>query len=138
MNDTTKFEEFWDIIDRLNASEIRKRFPEYTDKLLLLVIAKNLEDETFEIGISGQGDNNWSIVSYNQLDTDKDLSLRFDGKVFDLYFSFYDEGVEDYVSVSEKLSGDRLMIIPKGLQSLMKTALERDKALVVNKNVIER
>ena len=96
----------------------KEQLSEYALDLLQTLIEKCLQEETFDIGIM-RSNNKWALISYDNLNSDIQLSLRYNSNGFDVYLSYYDDNNEDDVSFSHLLTTDELSIVPEVLQTLM-------------------
>lgn len=130
------FEEFWDNINSYTSPTIRKNFSQHAVKLLQALLLETFKHESVDIGIYLDHKNPLALLTYDQWNSDKLLSLRLDRKgKFDLYLECYEE--DDYQSVVYELNQEEIVMIPEGLKQLMAKVVKTKKPICAHKNTLQ-
>ena len=127
------FEEFWDGVDSYTSPAIRKNLSSVAVPLLQGLLLELFKWDSVEVVFCIDGKKTYSQVSYDTLNTDKQLSLRFHaGGKFDLYFECYEE--EGYASSVYELTRQDVLLVSQGLQKLLEKARKTRKSIGAYKN----
>jgi hypothetical protein len=130
------FEKFWENVNAYTSPMIRKNFSEHAVTLLQGLLMETFKYDNVDISLFLDPKNPIALLTYDQWNSDKQLSLRLhrDGK-FDLYFECYEE--DDYQSVIYELPEQDKTMIPDGLRQLMTEVIKTQHPVSVHKNTLE-
>lgn len=130
------FEEFWDNVNAYTSPAIRKHFSDHAVKLLQALLLETFKWDSVDIGVCLDGKKTYSMITHDQWNSDKQLSLRLHpGGRFDLYFECYEE--DDYASAVYELTDQDALLIPERLKKLMEKARKTRKPIGANKNTLQ-
>lgn len=106
---------------------------EFSDSLIEQLLSTKFSDRQLEIGITRHDSMTTADLTWNEYDTDQILSLRYhrDGH-FDLFYHYYDDEQEGYISLVHDLDVEQTCRLPEGLATVMAKALIDDRPLSIN------
>lgn len=100
---------------------------ELVEKLVRDVVSKDAVEIRFEF----EDDNQWSVVSMNIYEEDKEISLRLHADdLYELHFGYYDDE-DEFFEIMQALTVEEKNIIPKNLQKIMRKVLADEKGMRV-------
>lgn len=106
-----------------------------SDLLIEQLLSAKLNDDEIAIGLSSKSGTITADLLWDEYNTEQMLSLRYheDGH-FDLFYSYYDDDKEGYVTVVHDLNDDQIHSLPDGLAPVMARALATGKPISVRGN----
>lgn len=130
------FEEFWENVNQYSSPLIRENFSQHAVKLLQGLLLESFKHDSIDIGVLLDPKNPLALLTHDQWNSNKQLSLRLDKKgKFDLYFNCYEE--DDYQSAIYNLTEVDVRMIPDGLKKIMAIVVKTKKPVGAHKNMIE-
>jgi hypothetical protein len=117
-----------------NEELVKNHSGEMIEKLLTEVISKDPVEIRFEF----EDNDQWSIISMHIYEEDKEISLRLHtGDRYELYFGYYDDD-DEFFEITQLLTPEEKMMIPKGLQKLMGKVLADEQGMRLPGNFLSK
>ena len=93
------------------------------------LLTEVLTNEPVEIRFDYLDNDQWSIITMNIYEEDKEISVRLHANdSYDLHFGYYDDK-DDFHEIIKPLTDDEKLIIPKKLKKLMEKVLSDEQGL---------
>jgi hypothetical protein len=129
-------QKLWKYIGQ-NSETFLKHFPDHTPAITQLLIQCITADGELGTGFAVQGKKSWALVTMNEYDGDTELSIRYHGgDHYDLYFSYYDDDKENYVSVTHAYTPEEIAGLPQGLLQLLQRTFATEESQTANGNTL--
>lgn len=117
-----------------NEELVKNHSGEMIEKLLTEVISKDPVEIRFEF----EDNDQWSVISMHIYEEDKEISLRLHaGDRYELYFGYYDDE-DEFFEITQLLTPEEKMMIPKGLQKLMGKVLADEQGMRLPGNFLSK
>jgi len=117
-----------------NEELVKNHSGEMIEKLLTEVISKDPVEIRFEF----EDNDQWSVISMHIYEEDKEISLRLhSGDRYELYFGYYDDE-DEFFEITQLLTPEEKMMIPKGLQKLMGKVLADEQGMRLPGNFLSK
>jgi hypothetical protein len=104
---------------------VKNHSGELIEKLVTEVLSKEVAEIRFEF----EDEDQWSMISMQIYEEDKEISLRLHGNDrYDLCFGYYDDK-DDFFEIIQPLTPDEKDILPKRLQKVMGKVLADEQGI---------
>jgi hypothetical protein len=111
--------------------KIEELVKNHSSQIIEKLITNLLGNSHVEIRFDFFDQDQWSVVSENQYEEDKEISLRLHANnEFDLLVGYYDDE-DEYFEIVQLLTQAEIESIPEGLKKIMKKVVSNEEGLRV-------
>jgi hypothetical protein len=113
---------------------VKSRPGSLVEQIVKEVVGKKAVDVHFE----EEDDEQWAIVKVHNEDEDQEMAIRLlPEDKWVLQFGFYDDK-DDFIELLQPLAPPEIVLIPQGLQKVMRKVLSSEEGLRVPGNLLSR
>jgi len=101
----------------------------HAGQMIEKLVTEVISNEEVEIRFEFEGNDQWSVISMQIYEEDKEISLRLHANDrYDLHFGYYDDE-DEFFEITQPLTSEENNIIPKRLQKLMGKVLADEQGM---------
>ncbi len=101
----------------------------HAGQMIEKLVTEVISNEVVEIRFEFEGNDQWSVISMQIYEEDKEISLRLHANDrYDLHFGYYDDE-DEFFEITQPLTSEENNIIPKRLQKIMGKVLADERGM---------
>ena len=110
----------------------------HAGKLIEELVTDVITREPVNISFEFEDDEQWSAITMQIYEEDKQISLRLHAKnLYQLYFTYYDDE-DEFFKITKTLTPEEILLIPKRLRQVMAKVFADKQSMQLPVNFLSR